>query len=318
VRLLVTGGAGFIGSHFCERMLQRGCDVAAVDNFNDYYDPRIKRRNVESAILNPHFRLFEGDILDPVLMEELFRPQAFDAVIHLAARAGVRSSIEEPMLYQKVNVEGTVRLLELSARHGVKKFIFASSSSVYGSTRSVPFRESADVDYPVSPYAATKRACEILAYTTHFLHGLPVTCLRFFTVYGPRQRPDMAIHKFVRLITEGKPVPMFGDGTTRRDYTYIDDILDGLEKSVERASGYRIYNLGESRTVELRHLIGLIEKALGRKADIQRLGEQPGDVPVTFADISLAERELDYHPRFPVEDGIPRFVEWFLRNRSKN
>jgi UDP-glucuronate 4-epimerase len=316
MRLLVTGGAGFIGSHFCERMLQRGCDVAAVDDFNDYYDPRIKRRNVESLLQNKRFRLFEADILDPVRMEDLFKSRAFDAVVHLAARAGVRPSIEQPMLYQKVNVEGTTRLLDLSARHGVPKFVLASSSSVYGSTRSVPFKESADVDFPVSPYAATKRACEILAYTAHFLHGLPVTCLRFFTVYGPRQRPDMAIHKFTRLIAGGKPVPMFGDGTTARDYTYIDDILDGIEKSVERASGYCIYNLGESRTTELRRLIGLLEEALGKKADIRQLGEQPGDVPVTFADISLAERELDYRPKVAVEDGIPRFVEWFLKNTS--
>ncbi len=316
MRLLVTGGAGFIGSHFCERMLQRGCDVAAVDDFNDYYDPRIKRRNVESLLQNKRFRLFEADILDPVPMEDLFKSRAFDAVVHLAARAGVRPSIEQPMLYQKVNVEGTTHLLDLSVRHGVPRFVLASSSSVYGSTRSVPFKESANVDFPVSPYAATKRACEILAYTTHFLHGLPVTCLRFFTVYGPRQRPDMAIHKFARLIAEGKPVPMFGDGTTARDYTYIDDILDGIEKSVERASGYRIYNLGESRTTELRRLIGLLEEALGKKADIRQLGEQPGDVPITFADISLAERELDYRPRVAVEDGIPRFVEWFLRNPS--
>ena len=312
MRLMVTGGAGFIGSHLCERMAGKEWEVVAVDNFNDYYDPRMKHRNVEGLGGNPRFLLIEGDILDRTLMEDVFRRYAFDAVVHLAARAGVRPSILDPLLYQRVNVEGTLQLLECSIRYGMPKFILASSSSVYGSNNPVPFREDADVDFPVSPYAATKRASEILAYTYHALHGIPVTCLRFFTVYGPRQRPDMAIHKFTRCVAEGKPIPMFGDGTSRRDYTYIDDILDGIEKSVERAEGYRIYNLGESRTVELGFLIRLIENALNRKAVIQRLGEQPGDVPVTHANIEKARRELDYRPHVSIEEGIPRFVDWFM------
>ncbi len=289
-----------------------GWDVVAVDNFNDYYDPQMKRRNVELLSGNPRFELIEGDILDRPLMEDVFSRNPFDAVVHLAARAGVRSSILDPLLYQRVNVEGTVQLLDCSVRHGKPKFILASSSSVYGSNNPIPFREDADVNCPVSPYAATKRACEILAYTYHALHGIPITCLRFFTVYGPMQRPDMAIYKFTRCIAEGRPISMFGDGTSRRDYTYIDDILDGVEKSVERAEGYRIYNLGESRTVELRFLIRLIENALSRKAVIQRLDEQPGDVPVTYANIERAERELDYRPHVSIEEGIPRFVNWLM------
>ncbi|HEX9935290.1 MAG TPA: NAD-dependent epimerase/dehydratase family protein, partial [bacterium] len=301
MRLLVTGAAGFIGSHFCERAVGKGYKIIGVDDFNDYYDPNVKRRNVEALAGNPLFRLVEADILNTPLMEAVFQEHAFDAVIHLAARAGVRSSIREPMLYQRVNVEGTVGLMERSVRHHIKKFILASSSSVYGNNNTIPFREDANVDFPISPYAATKRACEILAYTFHVLYGLSVTCLRFFTVYGPRQRPDMAIHKFTRLIAEGKPIPVFGNGTTRRDYTYIDDILDGVERSLDRADGYAIYNLGESKTVELQRLIQLIEQALRRKAVLQRLDEQPGDMPITCADVSLAEKELGYHPRVSIE-----------------
>lgn len=317
MRLLVTGGAGFIGSHFCERMVGRKWEVTALDNFNDYYDPQIKRRNLRSLIGNPRFRLIEGDILDPDLIDSVFRDNPFDVLVHLAARAGVRPSIREPLLYQKVNVEGTLRLLEAGVRHRIPKCILASSSSVYGKSNPVPFREDANVDFPVSPYAATKRATEILAYTYHSLYALSITCLRFFTVYGPRQRPDMAIHSFARCIAEGRPIPVFGDGTSRRDYTFIDDILDGLEKSIERSEGYRIYNLGESKTIELRALIQLLEKALNRKAVLRHLDDQPGDVPVTFADITKAQTELDYRPRVSIEEGIPRFVEWFVREQKR-
>jgi UDP-glucuronate 4-epimerase len=312
--LLVTGGAGFIGSHFSERMLDRGHAVVCLDNFNDYYDPAVKRGNIASLLRRKDgYRLVEGDILDAALVRKLFEENRFDAVVHLAARAGVRPSIREPGLYQRVNLEGTVNLLESSVRHGVQRFLFASSSSVYGANSKVPFSEDDPVDRPVSPYAATKRAGELLAYTFHSLYGLSVHCLRFFTVYGPRQRPDMAIHKFTKLIQEGNEIPLFGNGTSRRDYTYIDDIIDGMEKSLERCAGYAVYNLGESRTTELHRLIGLIEEALGKKARIRFLEEQPGDVPVTYADISKAGRELGYRPVTAVEKGIPAFVEWFLK-----
>jgi UDP-glucuronate 4-epimerase len=313
MRILVTGGAGFIGSHFSERMLGRGHEVVCLDNFNDYYDPSVKRANLVRALRDPRYRLEEGDILDSGLLDRVFTGAPYDAVVHLAARAGVRPSILEPALYQKVNVEGTVNLLALASRLGVPKFIFASSSSVYGKNSKVPFSEDDPVDRPVSPYAATKRSGELLAYTFHALTGMSVSCLRFFTVYGPRQRPDMAIHKFTKMIAEGKEIPMFGDGTSRRDFTFIDDIVDGMERALERCAGYAVYNLGESNTIELRALIGLIEAAVGKPARIRALPEQPGDVPVTYADISKARRELGYDPRVPVGAGIPAFVRWFLR-----
>jgi UDP-glucuronate 4-epimerase len=317
MRVLVTGGAGFIGSHFSERLIARGHTVTCLDNFNTAYDPAIKRRNVAALTNHPAYRLVEGDILDGAMLSGLFGASAFDAVVHLAARAGVRPSIQEPALYQKVNVEGTVNLLESSVSNRVPKFVFASSSSVYGAEAHIPFSEDDRVDRPVSPYAATKRAGELLAYTFHALYGLSVHCLRFFTVYGPRQRPDMAIHKFTRLIAEGKEVPLYGDGSSRRDFTFISDVVDGLERSLERCSGYSIYNLGESQTVELKALIGLLEKAIGKQARIQALPDQPGDVPITYADISKARRELDYRPSVPIEAGIPVFVRWFLEQHGR-
>ena len=288
MRFFVTGGAGFIGSHLCERLVRQGHSVVCLDNFNHYYDPRIKRKNVESLLSHERYSLIEGDILKPRLLERVFADGAFDCVVHLAARAGVRPSIQRPRLYQKVNVEGTVNLLEYSVRSGVSKFILASSSSVYGNNKKVPFSEEDPVDFPISPYAATKKACEVLGYAYHALHGMPATCLRFFTVYGPRQRPDMAIHKFTRLIDADREIPMYGDGSSRRDYTYITDILDGIEKSIEFCDGYHIYNLGESQTIELIALIRLLEEGLKKKARIKRLPDQPGDVAVTFADISKA------------------------------
>jgi UDP-glucuronate 4-epimerase len=312
MRLLITGGAGFIGSHFSERMLERGHSMVCLDNFNDFYDPAIKRRNIQPLLTQPDYRLIEGDILDTTLLRRIFEGDRFDAVVHLAARAGVRPSIQEPGLYQRVNVEGTVNLLELSVKHRIPKFLFASSSSVYGKNSKVPFSENDPVNCPLSPYAATKCAGELLAYTFHVLYGMSVHCLRFFTVYGPRQRPDMAIHKFTRLIAEGKEIPLFSNGTSRRDYTFIFDILDGMEKSLERCNGYAIYNLGESRTIELRYLIGLIEQAMGKHAKVKFMPDQPGDVPITHADVSKARRELGYDPKVSIEDGIPRFIHWFL------
>ncbi len=311
MKVLVTGGAGFIGSHFCEYLLDREHEVVALDNFNDYYDPGIKRRNVESFAGRNGAELVEGDILDTDLLERLFSQHRFDAVVHLAARAGVRPSLQQPKLYERVNVQGTIEILEQAQKHGVKKIVVASSSSVYGNNKKVPFSESDSVDHPISPYAATKKACELISYTYHHLYDLDITCLRFFTVYGPRQRPDMAIHKFTALIAKGEPIPMYGDGSTQRDYTYITDILDGVYKSLLHCDGYRIYNLGESRTIRLRDLIQLIEEAYGKKAEIRQLPMQPGDVQITYADISRAKHELGYNPQVDVADGVQEFVKWF-------
>jgi UDP-glucuronate 4-epimerase len=308
---LVTGGAGFIGSHLCERLLALGHTLVALDNFNDYYDPRLKRRNVETLLPNRGFTLIEADILDLERLQQVFSKHAFDAVIHLAARAGVRPSIAQPLLYEQVNVLGTMHLLELARQHKIPKFIFGSTSSVYGENRKVPFSEDDPVDNPISPYADTKKAGELIAYTYHHLHGLKVSCLRFFTVYGPRQRPDMAIHKFTQLLATGRKVPMFGDGTTKRDYTFITDIIDGVCRALEHCSSYHIYNLGESRTITLRSLIDLIAQNLGVEARLERLPMQPGDVPITYAEISRARHELGYQPRIDIEQGVRLFVEWF-------
>lgn len=308
--IVVTGGAGFIGSHLCEVLLGRGDRVIAIDNLNDFYDPAIKRENLADLSRKAGFRFVEKDIRDRQAMLAAVGEARPDAIVHLAAMAGVRPSIENPALYADVNVMGTVSLLDAAAASGIRRFIFASSSSVYGNNEKVPFAEDDRVDEPISPYAATKKAGELIAHAYSRLHGMAVSCLRFFTVYGPRQRPEMAIHKFARLILEGKPVPMFGDGSMRRDFTYVDDIVDGVVRSLDRASGYRIYNLGESRTIALREMIAALEKALGRKAAIQRLPEVPGDVKVTYADVSRARAELGYAPSCPLEEGLSRFVEW--------
>ncbi|MGH9868349.1 MAG: GDP-mannose 4,6-dehydratase [Candidatus Polarisedimenticolia bacterium] len=311
-RILVTGGAGFIGSHLVERLLERGERVTVLDNFDTFYDPRLKRRNLARALAAHPDRLdlVEGDIRDRSLLDTVFSSRPLDAVVHLAARAGVRPSIEDPALYDDVNVRGTGLILEACRAHGVSKMIFGSSSSVYGNSTEVPFSEDARVDRPVSPYAATKAANELQCYTHHHLSGLNVFCLRFFTVYGPRQRPEMAIHKFARLMMEGKPLPRFGDGRTERDYTYIEDILDGLEKALDKVKGYGIYNLGESKRVSLAYLIQLLEENLGVRARVESLPEQPGDVKMTCADITRARRDLGYDPRVPIEEGIARFTTW--------
>jgi len=310
-RILITGGAGFIGSHLAEALLREENEVICLDNFNDYYSPEIKRKNIESALQNPSYKLVEGDILDLPLLERLFRDIHIDVVVHLAARAGVRPSLKDPLLYQEVNVKGTNNLLEVARQTGVKKLVVASSSSVYGTNEKVPFSEDDFVDHPISPYAATKKACELICYTYHHLYNLPITCLRFFTVYGPRQRPDMAIHKFTRSIHFGQKITMFGDGKSRRDYTYIDDIIDGICKSIEHCKGYHIYNLGESHTIELRELIDVIASALGKQPNIEVLPLQPGDVPITYADITRAKREIGYDPKVLVRQGVAAFAEWF-------
>ncbi|MDP8248543.1 MAG: GDP-mannose 4,6-dehydratase [Candidatus Tritonobacter lacicola] len=311
--ILVTGGAGFIGSHLVERLLADGRSVICVDNFNDYYDPRIKRRNIALLPDNPLFSLCEVDIRDGAAMGDIFSGNDIEIVVHLAARAGVRPSIIDPVLYSEVDVEGTVRLLELCRKSGVKRFLFGSSSSVYGANEKVPFSEDDRVDSPLSPYAAAKRAGELFCSMYHRVHGLAVCCMRFFTVYGPRQRPDMAIHKFTRLISEGKPISIYGDGTSSRDYTYVDDIIDGVVEAMDYDFGCEIFNLGDSRIVELSEMIKLIESKLGREARIERLPDQPGDVPRTYADISKARKLLGYEPKVPIEEGIARFVNWFSK-----
>jgi UDP-glucuronate 4-epimerase len=313
--ILVTGAAGFIGSHLCEALLGRGLRVIGFDSFDSFYDPAVKRRNVSALLAKPEFYLVEGDIRDSDAVEQAFG-RGVDAVVHLAARAGVRPSIEDPLLYQDVNVCGTCMLLEAARRHGLKRFIFGSSSSVYGNNEKVPFAEADPVDHPISPYAATKKAGELLCHTYHHLFGLNVTCLRFFTVYGARQRPDLAIHKFTRLIEAGKPIPVFGDGSMMRDHTYIDDIIAGILAAIDRCDGYRIYNLGESQPVSLRDLIAAIERALGKNAVINRLPLQPGDVDKTFADLTRARAELGFRPTMNLEEGLQRFVAWFRGERS--
>jgi UDP-glucuronate 4-epimerase len=307
MNLLVTGGAGFIGSHLVEALLGRGHFVTVVDDFNDFYDPVVKRHNVKSYAKF----VVETDIRDQKQLREVFSETSFDAIIHLAARAGVRPSIAQPQLYTEVNVAGTQNLLELVREFSVKKFIFASSSSVYGVNQKVPFSEDDPIFKPISPYAATKLAGEALCHVYHHLYGLDVACLRFFTVYGPRQRPDLVIHKFTRAISGGKPIELYGDGTSRRDYTYIDDIVQGVMAALVTPLKFEVINLGESKTVELLALVQLTEKALGKSATMRWLPDQPGDVPITCADITKARKLLGYNPQVPIEDGIPKFVEWF-------
>ncbi|MCB9852629.1 MAG: GDP-mannose 4,6-dehydratase [Phycisphaerales bacterium] len=307
--ILVTGGAGFIGSHLCEALLARGDRVVAYDSFDPFYDIAIKRRNIETLQKTAGFRLIEADIRDLAAAEKAL--EGVDCVVHLAARAGVRPSIEQPLVYQDVNVGGLNVMLEAARSRGIKRFVFASSSSVYGNNPKVPFSEDDRVDNPISPYAATKKAGELICHTYHHLFGMDITCLRFFTVYGARQRPDLAIHKFTSLINAGKAIPVFGDGSMMRDHTYIDDIIRGVVASIDHCGGYRIYNLGESRPVSLSDLIAAIEKALGKKAIIDRKPVPPGDVQTTYADVSRAQAELGYEPRTHLADGLAKFVEWF-------
>ncbi len=312
-RILVTGGAGFIGSHLIDSLLETEREVICLDSFDDFYDPQIKRGNIKSDLKKGNFKLIEGDLRDRGFLEELFKKNRIAKIIHLAARAGVRASLKNPVLYEEVNVEGTLNLLELAKKHGLEQFLFASSSSVYGAKIQIPFREEEKLGKLLSPYAVSKRGGELLSYTYSHLYGLPVTILRFFTVYGPRQRPEMAIHNFTRLINEGREVPMFGNGTSRRDYTYISDIINGIISALEKQFSYEIFNLGNSRTLQLRELISLIEKSLGREANVKEFPPQPGDVPITCADISKSKKFLNYDPRVNMEEGISRFVDWYKR-----
>ena len=314
--ILVSGGAGFIGSHLCDRLIAKGYPIICLDNFNDFYDPSIKEDNILQAQKYAKFTLVRGDILDEELLEQLFSKHRIEKIVHLAALAGVRPSIISPTRYVDVDVKGTVCLLEAARKYNIKQFIFGSSSSVYGFNEKVPFSEDDHTDLQVSPYATAKKAGELYCKTYHHLYEIPITILRFFTVYGPRQRPDMAIHKFVKLMVEKKPIPMFGSGLSERDYTYIDDCIDGIIAAIEKPFGFKVFNLGNSTTVKLVDLIELIAEKLGVIQQIECLPEQPGDVPITWADISEACSLLDYSPRISLDDGIERFVQWYFKNRN--
>jgi UDP-glucuronate 4-epimerase len=313
MRILVTGGAGFIGSHLVEKLLAAGHEVAIIDDFNDFYDPQIKHANI--AGFAKDVTMYHADLRDGASVRNLFHREKFETVAHLAARAGVRPSIQHPQLYYDTNVSGTLHLLDAASVTGVERFIFASSSSVYGISKTVPFSEDQHLTQTLSPYAATKIAAEFLCSTYSHLYQMRVVALRYFTVYGPRQRPDLAIHQFTRRIYAGQPIEQFGDGTTRRDYTYIDDVIQGTMAALKYDGPlFDIFNLGESDTIQLRDLIAAIENALGKKAKVNRMPEQPGDMPLTCADISKARKLLGYNPTTRFSDGLPRFIEWFLRS----
>lgn len=314
--VLLTGGAGFIGSHLTRRLLGRGDRVTVLDDFNDFYDPLRKRANITSFLERSEYDLVEGDIRDAELVNELFQRSSFDIVVHLAARAGVRPSLQEPILYEDTNCIGTLRLLEAARKWGPDTFIFGSSSSVYGINEKVPFAEADEINQPISPYATTKRTGELLCYNYHHLYGMKLACLRFFTVYGPAQRPEMAIHKFTDLLAKGEAVTMYGDGQSRRDYTYVDDIIDGVVASMDLAPSFEILNLGGAETTSLSDLIQWIAEELGVEAKIETLPDQPGDVPITYADVSKSSRVLGYSPKVPIREGLRRFVTWYQENAS--
>lgn len=317
MKFLITGGAGFIGSNLTDKLLSEGHSVICHDNFDDFYSPSIKRENISQALKNKDFSLVSGDIRDKTLLGKIFSDNKVDMVIHLAARAGVRPSIQNPSLYYDVNVNGTLCLLEEMRKAGISQMIFASSSSVYGNNRKTPFSENDIVDFPISPYAATKKAAELLCHTFHHLYGFDIFCLRFFTVYGPRQRPEMAIHMFAQNILEQVPIKMFGDGSSKRDYTYIEDIVSGIRGAAKNLKGYEIINLGESQTISLSELVTLIEKKIGKKAIVEVLPSQSGDVDITFADISKAQRLIGYSPQTGIEAGIGRFTDWLLSKKNE-
>jgi UDP-glucuronate 4-epimerase len=318
-KILITGGAGFIGSHLIDSLLaENSRHITVIDDFNDFYSPEIKRANIAQHLRNPNFKLYEMDIRSADSLRRVFEENEFETIVHLAARAGVRPSLEKPAEYVETNVNGTLNLLECAREFRVGQFVFGSSSSVYGINCRLPFSEDEKISKPISPYAATKAASELLCHTYSHLYPIRTVCLRFFTVYGARQRPDLAIHKFARSILENKPIQVFGDGTSRRDYTYIDDIIQGVRAAIHYAgSPHEIFNLGESRTVELNRLIELLEKSLGGRATVKRLPMQPGDVPQTFADITKARRLLNYDPQTQIETGIEKFAEW-IKNTPRS
>lgn len=311
--ILITGGAGFIGSHLVDKLIYEGnWNVTVVDNFSNFYSPLVKFRNIEKHFTNESFQFVFADICNLNSLNQLFKNNQFEVIVHLAACAGVRPSIRQPEQYAETNINGTLNLLNYARRNDVRQFVFGSSSSVYGINSEVPFSEEMPVNKPVSPYAATKAAGELLCHTYSYLYGLRCICLRFFTVYGARQRPDLAIHKFARLISQGLEVPVFGNGTTSRDYTYIDDIIQGIRAAIDYSkSNFEIFNLGESRTIKLFELIKILENELGKKAMIKYEADQPGDVPQTFANIEKAKTMLGYQPSTDFEKGIKNFIEWF-------
>jgi UDP-glucuronate 4-epimerase len=314
--VLVTGAAGFIGSHLAEQLIRQGHRVIGLDNFDDFYPPSIKRENIRALESEEGFSMIEGDIRDADLLSRIFSEYDISLVAHLAARAGVRPSIQQPLLYDDMNIRGTINMLEASRTCGIQQFVFTSSSSVYGLNTKVPFDENDKVDCPTSPYAASKAAAELLCRTYNHLYGLPITVLRLFTVYGPRQRPEMAIHKFTRMIESGEEVTVFGDGTSKRDYTYVSDIVDGITQALAYQNrGFEIFNLGDSRPIALDYLVSVIEEALEKKAMIKNMIMPPGDVPVTYAGISKARATLDYQPKISIEEGVSLFVKWYLANK---
>lgn len=317
MKVLVTGGAGFIGSHLVDALLSRGEGVTVIDNFNDYYDPALKRENVALHLANPSFTLHEADIRDKARVNEIITGEAPDVICHLAARAGVRPSIEDPILYEETNCRATLNLLEAVKDRGIKNFVFASSSSVYGINSKIPFSEDDPITSTISPYAATKRAGELYGFAYSHLYKMPMTCLRFFTVYGERGRPDMAVAKFTRLIRDGKPIQVYGDGHARRDFTYIGDIVAGLVNAIYTPSRFEIINLGGSQTIEVNGLISLIETNLGMKADIVYGDPAPGDVPVTYADVTKARKLLGFEPAVNIAEGVRRYVKWFLEREKR-
>ncbi|MFO7837721.1 MAG: SDR family NAD(P)-dependent oxidoreductase [Candidatus Thorarchaeota archaeon] len=309
--VLVTGAAGFIGGHLCEYLLQRGVPTIGVDNVNDYYDPKIKESTISLLSNHTEFEFFRTDVRDFESMESIIGNNDVGTLVHLAAMAGVRSSIENPGKYLDVNVNGTNNMLQLSVDNEVDNFIYASSSSVYGERQEVPFHEEDRTDKPVSPYAASKKASEVLAYSYHSLYDIPVSCLRFFTVYGPRGRPDMAPFIFIHRISKGIPIKQYGDGTSLRDYTYVSDIVQGINGAIENPRGYEIYNLGNADPVSLTEFIHIVEDAVGKRAEIEVVGEQPGDVHKTYADYTKAKKHLGYEPKIPLREGISRMVDWY-------
>ena len=314
-KILITGCAGFIGSHATQALLKQGYEVVGLDNLNDYYNPAWKQANLDQFSNQAQFKFIKADITDLAALKQIFQDHRFDKILHLAARAGVRPSIEQPLLYQKVNVEGTLNLLEMAREHQIPHFISASSSSVYGNQPKVPFSETDPVNEPISPYAATKKAGEMLCYTYSHLYGIKTSCLRFFTVYGPAGRPDMAPYLFTEAILQGKPINKFGDGSTKRDYTYIDDIVDGIMAVVAKPFKFEIFNLGNNTPVSLNEFIALLEEIIGKKALINQLSMQPGDVNTTYADISKAQQLLGYEPRTSFKDGLTKFVKWYKTHR---
>ena len=319
MQILITGGAGFIGSTLADKLLKLSTSfqnninnkIIIIDNFNDYYSPELKDLNIKHNLANPDYKLYRGDICDRNLVNKIFKNHEINCVIHIAARAGVRPSLEDPLEYVRSNIEGTINILEAMRKNNVKKIVFASSSSVYGNCKAEKFTEDLKVTEPISPYAATKSACEQFLYTYSKLYEMQALCLRFFTVYGPRQRPDLAIRKFIELIEQDKPIPVYGDGTTMRDYTYIDDIVNGIMSAIDYdKTPYEIINLGGGSPVTLNEMITTIEKVMGKKAKIERLPMQPGDVDRTVSDITKARRLLNYNPQTSFEEGIRKFIEW--------